>query len=795
MALMPPVARPCLLAIGSTVLGLAMALGASPVGASTFTVINTSDSGAGSLRQAITDANANAGLDTIAFDIPGSGVQTINVSLTLLPPVTDPVILDGATQPGYSGAPLIELHGSQTAGLNIQAGGSTIRGLVLNNFATLILLQGGGGNVIEGCYIGTNAAGTASASTGNIGIRMINSPNNTIGGTTAATRNLISGNQSLGVSVESSDGATFLGNLVGTDVTGTFAVPNGTAGISVGGSNNAVIGGSAAGAGNVISGNLGSAVQMSGGDGFAIQGNFIGTDITGTYAIPNSAGVNDSGGHNVQIGGAGAGEGNLISGQTQVGITAYNFGTNTTIFGNKIGTDVTGTLPIPNATGISTANITGVVIGGTSPGQANLIAYNSGTLAFSVPVGVLVGSGASQVTVRGNSIHDNEQLGLDLSGEGPTPNDPGDADLTPNNLQNFPIVRSIVYGASSVEVLGKLNSAPSTQYTLDFYANPPCTRFPRDFNEAETYLGSSQITTDGAGHFDFDVTLPVAVENGARIAVTATDESGNTSELSQRIIFSMNPSSGPADGGRPLTINGTDFADPTTATIGGASVPITFNSDHQLFTSSPLLPPGTVNDIVVTTPDGTTGTLVKGWVSDFLDVPEAHQFHGFVTTLVSNAITVGVGGGLYGVDQPTLRQQMAVFLLKSRHGLCYVPPPCTGTFGDVPCPSTFANWIEQLAVEQITGGCGGGNYCPTTPVRRDQMAVFLLKAEHGSSYTPPACTGAFPDVPCPSTFADWIEQLAVEGITGGCGGGNYCPLANNTRGQMAVFITKTFNLQ
>jgi hypothetical protein len=147
------------------------------------------------------------------------------------------------------------------------------------------------------------------------------------------------------------------------------------------------------------------------------------------------------------------------------------------------------------------------------------------------------------------------------------------------------------------------------------------------------------------------------------------------------------------------------------------------------------------------------------------------------------------------VDQSTLRRQIAVFLLKARHGLCYTPPPCTGVFADVTCPSTFADWIEALAAEGITGGCGGGNYCPTNPVRRDQMAVFLLKAEHGSSYVPPACTGVFGDVPCPSTFADWIEQLAAENITGGCGGGNYCPLANNTRGQMAVFIVKTFNLQ
>ena len=113
----------------------------------------------------------------------------------------------------------------------------------------------------------------------------------------------------------------------------------------------------------------------------------------------------------------------------------------------------------------------------------------------------------------------------------------------------------------------------------------------------------------------------------------------------------------------------------------------------------------------------------------------------------------------------------------------------------MPCPSTFADWIEALATEGITGGCGGGNYCPQNPVRRDQMAVFLLKAAHGSGYVPPACTGVFPDVPCPGQFADWIEQLTEEQITGGCGGGNYCPGNPNTRGQMAVFIVKTFELQ
>jgi hypothetical protein len=128
------------------------------------------------------------------------------------------------------------------------------------------------------------------------------------------------------------------------------------------------------------------------------------------------------------------------------------------------------------------------------------------------------------------------------------------------------------------------------------------------------------------------------------------------------------------------------------------------------------------------------------------------------------------------------------------HGICYLPPPCAGIFSDVPCPSSFADWIEAFAAAGITGGCGGNLYCPTNPVRRDQMAVFLLKAKYGSGYVPPPCTGVFTDVPCPSTFADWIEQLAAENVTGGCGAGIYCPQTATTRGQMAVFIVKTFEL-
>ena len=170
----------------------------------------------------------------------------------------------------------------------------------------------------------------------------------------------------------------------------------------------------------------------------------------------------------------------------------------------------------------------------------------------------------------------------------------------------------------------------------------------------------------------------------------------------------------------------------------------------------------------MTNPDQTSGTLSGGYVANFLDVPLGNTFHPFVTTLVRNGITAGIGGGNYCIGQPTLRQQMAVFLLKGKFGVCYAPPPCAGIFTDVPARSTFANWIEELAAQGITGRLRRGVYCPSAPVRRDQMAVFLLKAEHGSAYVPPACTGDFDDVACPSTFADWIEQLAAEQITTGC---------------------------
>jgi hypothetical protein len=154
---------------------------------------------------------------------------------------------------------------------------------------------------------------------------------------------------------------------------------------------------------------------------------------------------------------------------------------------------------------------------------------------------------------------------------------------------------------------------------------------------------------------------------------------------------------------------------------------------------------------------------------DFVDVPPAQIFHDFVNTVARNGVTAGCGGGNYCPDASVTRAQMAVFLLKSEHGAAYAPPPCTGVFPDVPCPGAFAvDWIEQLHTEGVTTGCGGGNYCPDAPVTRAQMAVFLLKTLLGASYVPPVATGIFGDVPVGAFAADWIEDLYGRAITGGC---------------------------
>jgi hypothetical protein len=194
----------------------------------------------------------------------------------------------------------------------------------------------------------------------------------------------------------------------------------------------------------------------------------------------------------------------------------------------------------------------------------------------------------------------------------------------------------------------------------------------------------------------------------------------------------------------------------------------------------------------------TGGTGVE-WVlhigESFPDVPKSNLFYAFVETIFHNGVTGGCTEDAFCPDATTFRQQMAVFVLKSKYGAGYEPPPCTGVFSDVDCQSPFAAWIEDLFVKGIVAGCGPGPvYCPAAPVSRQQMAVFLLKTMYGPAYTPPPCFGVFVDVPCDNPFAPWIEDLFYRGITAGCNGAFYCPTSPTTRGQMAPFLVKTFKL-
>ncbi|MGH9243492.1 MAG: BACON domain-containing protein, partial [Acidimicrobiales bacterium] len=195
--------------------------------------------------------------------------------------------------------------------------------------------------------------------------------------------------------------------------------------------------------------------------------------------------------------------------------------------------------------------------------------------------------------------------------------------------------------------------------------------------------------------------------------------------------------------------------------------------------------------------EGTVKTWTLHVGSSFTDVVDTNLFYSWIETLFHARVTGGCAPGQYCPAGPNTRGQMAVFLLKAFEGPGYAPPDCvegSEVFADVPFDNLFCSWIEELAGRGVTAGCGGGNYCPNSSVSRDQMSVFLLKTLEGSGYTPPACTGVFGDVPCPSLFANWIEDLVARSITAGCGGGNYCPASPVSRDQMAVFLTRTFGL-
>ena len=677
--------------------------------ANTYSVTTTADSGAGSFRQAILDANAHAGLDTVQFNIPGLGVQTISLVTTVT--ATDSVLIDGTTQPGYSGKPLIELLGPGSAstvdGITLNANSCTIQALAIGNFRSGIVTQfnrlndafyknfvgiradgitvaknGTGlsvGSGSSGFVIGTPGQGNVFSGNGN-GLFMSNlhsnltvqgnkfgtdstgmvavpnttgmnfqAPGSTVGGSGVGEGNQFAANSTTGISLAGNGPYFVLGNTFGLDATGNGVIPGTSVQIDVGGGSGTVIGsptcgnifaagteaivghsiltgsltiqnnvigftksgssaplaigillqsckniaigglnpnegnvigncnnqavvadsassvitvngnfigtnaaGTAAAAnlqggvfipstsatviGNVISGNKVYGVQLSmtsSSVGNAIvKNNKIGTDVTGTVALPNDIGLWLSNGNNNQIGGPNAGDGNIISGNNSFGLRILNNGgsdpANTLVQGNKIGVDAFGA-PLGNkAAGIFITNGTGHHI------TQNSIAFNTGAVA----------------------------LGIDINPSGSNANDTGDPDTGANNKQNFPVLTAASIAASTVQITGTLNSAANGTYTIEFFANTSAD--PTNFGEGEVYVGTTTVTTDASGNASFNVTFSGSYSAKPIFSSTATDANGSTSEFSRDVTGVVANQAPTANAGTDQTVTVAHDHDPNT---------------------------------------------------------------------------------------------------------------------------------------------------------------------------------------------------------------------------------------
>jgi hypothetical protein len=503
----------------------------------TYTVARTDDADGPcpaasncSFRQAINSANASPGSDRIVFDIPPGGAQTIRPIARNLPPATDPVEIDATTQPGYTGAPVVELNGDldpmlPNYGLEIQSGYSTIRGLLIDGFVGdgAAIFLGGPHNAVVGNYLG-DVPGTPATAPNSYGVRTASSPDNRIGGTSMSDRNVVSGNTRVGVLVgEGSPRNAVQGNYVGTDPTGQAGVPGVQAtGIQIEHGDQSAVGGTATGAGNVVAlngeGIFVNAVNVT------IEGNYVGTDATGTRPLGNIFGVTLIFASGTEVGGNSTAARNVIADNQEAGVFLDLQSSDNAVQGNFIGVGADGSALGNHGHGVFIGELAHTnLVGGTGPGQGNLIAYNTGDgVALHVNAGLQNG-------VLGNSIHSNGALGIDLlANGGENPNDPGDEDTGPNDLQNWPVLTSAAVGNGQTKVDGTLNSHPDTKYLLEFFGNAACDG--SGFGEGQTLLADRFVTTDAAGNATFSFTL--ASQAGAFITATATDPETNTSELS-----------------------------------------------------------------------------------------------------------------------------------------------------------------------------------------------------------------------------------------------------------------------
>jgi uncharacterized repeat protein (TIGR01451 family) len=526
---------------------------------STFTVTNTTDTlAAGSLRWAILQVDADSGGDSIQFDISSSGVQTISLT-SPLPVISEPTVIDGTTQPGYESAPLIEINGSGAGaganGLTISAGSTTVRGLAIVGCAgSGIVLESAPGNILAANYLGVDASSQA-ADPNQTGISINGSADNTIGGSSLATANVISGNTAAGIAISDAvlpaDQNLIVANIIGVAPGGASALANGMSGILITGSNSTQIGGIGAGMGNVISGNLGAGIKLAGGAGDTlIEGNLIGTDESGEIAVPNGGdGILIASGPGTQVGGGGGAGGNEIAANTGDGVDIVG-GSGIVVAGNFIGTDPTGALSLGNQKNGVSIGSSGNTIGGSSAIAGNLIENNGAGLSGA---GVQLVGLAAENSILSNSIYNNAGLGINL-GDGPTPNhQPGTPG--PNNYQNYPVLSEAQSDGSATQITGTLSAAPSASFLIQFFSSP----MPDStgFGQGKNYLGSAQVSTNASGIATFSAPCAGATP-GTSISATATDSQGDTSEFSQDVT---------TEGAINLVVTGT--VTPATVLAGG----------------------------------------------------------------------------------------------------------------------------------------------------------------------------------------------------------------------------------
>ena len=520
----------------------------------TFTVTNTADNNLiGSLRYAINQSNFVGGADKIVFQIAGTGVHTITPG-SPLPPITDAVSIDGTTQTSYIDHPLIEINGTSAGpganGLQLEAGNVTVEALAINRFSGAGILVQSSSDTIQRNFLGLNPLGTQASPNGGPGLLISNGSNNVIGGFDStpgvgSLGNLLSGNSGAGLLIDGSSSTqnVVTGNYIGTAIGGGQSIGNKGDGIVINGGAFNRIGGQGVGQGNVISGNgnngitiIGSTAQYTN-----ILGNYIGTDGVlagsggggssgGNFAIANGgAGIDIQGGASrTAIGGTDPSQTNVISGNTGPGISVEN-GPSTQIQGNIIGADGTGSTDIGNLGGGINVNLgDNTAIGGTLTGASNVIAFNGKT----GHVGGITVQSAQQVSILSNMIFSNLGLGIILQSPGgqPVQNDTGDPDQGPNGLQNYPVLSQVATAAGRTLVQGALDSMPNTTYTIQFFISPR--RDPSNYGQGENLLGQTQVTTDGTGHADINVTVTSPSNVGYYVSSTATDPLGNTSEFS-----------------------------------------------------------------------------------------------------------------------------------------------------------------------------------------------------------------------------------------------------------------------